>query len=232
MLDDPAHAEKYRFFVLAVQCPWELGWFDQTGDASPGTRRSDDMLTVAADILRRTMRECPVDPDRVYLLGISSGASASWEMATRWPELFAALVPLACGSSGSDESRAEKLIKIPIWAFINNGERAGVERMVSAVQAAGGNAFLTVADSPGHNAWSAPLRGGSLTVDSWPAPRGSLLDPAGSGTLAVVARFDAPGCGRRLRALGVGPRTKAALVASASRKSEPNGTELPPGQRA
>ena len=30
------------------------------------------------------------------------------------------------------------------------------------MQAAGGNAFLTVADAPGHDAWSTPLRGGIL----------------------------------------------------------------------
>ncbi len=158
MLDEPAHAEKYRFFVLAVQCPMDLPWFDQTAaaDGSP-----DDMLTVMTDILRETMLSNPVDRDRISLIGISSGASAAWEMAMRHPRLFAALVPLAC-ASGSDESRAARLVKIPIWAFINNGERKGVESMVNAVQAAGGNAYLTVADAYGHDAWSTPLRGGIL----------------------------------------------------------------------
>jgi hypothetical protein len=93
-------------------------------------------------------------------LGISSGAAASWELAMREPELFAAVVPLA--SSGSDELRAAKLATIPIWAFVNKGERAGVERMITALQAAGGNAYLTIADAPGHDAWSAPLQGDIL----------------------------------------------------------------------
>jgi pimeloyl-ACP methyl ester carboxylesterase len=119
------------------------------------------MLSVTADILQETMRCNPVDRDRVYLAGISAGAAATWEMVMRHPELFAAVVPLAC-ASGSDESRAAKLVKIPIWAFINTGERAGMERMVAAVDAAGGNAYLTVADAGGHDAWSAPLKGGIL----------------------------------------------------------------------
>ncbi len=104
------------------------------------------------------MRDRPVDPDRVYLVGISAGAAAALEMAMRSPGLYAALVPLAC--LGSDESRAAMLVKIPIWAFVNKGERNGVEKMVAAVQAAGGNACLTIADARGHNAWSAPLKGG------------------------------------------------------------------------
>ncbi len=158
MLDDPMDAEKYRFFVLAVQCPTELQWFDHGGDSTEG--RSEDMLTVTYDILQETMLDNPVDRDRVYLIGISSGAGAAFEMAMRHPALFAALLPLSC--LGSDELRAAKLIKIPIWAFINKGERAGVERMVAAVQSAGGNVHLNIADVPGHNAWSAPLQGGIL----------------------------------------------------------------------
>ena len=69
-------------------------------------------------------------------------------------------------------------MKIPIWAFINQGERAGVESMVAAVQAAGGNAYLTVADAPGHNAWSAPLQGGIL----------SGFSPSGAGRSAGPRR--------------------------------------------
>ncbi len=157
MLDDPRHAEKYRFFVLAVQCPMEIPWFDRAGNSA----QPDDMLSVTADIIREILLDNSIDRNRVYLVGISSGASAAWEMAMREPTLFAALVPLAC-ASGSDESRAAKLVGIPIWAFTNNGERAGVERMVSAVQVAGGNAYLTVADARGHDAWSTPLRGGIM----------------------------------------------------------------------
>ena len=123
-------------------------------------KRPDDMLTVTADIVRKTMSGCPVDPNRVYAMGVSSGAAASLELAMRDPKLYAAVVPLAC--LGSDESRAAMLVKIPIWAFINNGERAGVERMVAAVQTAGGNAYLTVADAWGHDAWSTPLKGGII----------------------------------------------------------------------
>jgi poly(3-hydroxybutyrate) depolymerase len=160
MLDDPDHAEKYRFFVLVAECPTDLAWFDQTGNAVAETKRPDDMLAVMTDLLRKMMGERAVDPDRVYLVGISYGATTSWEWAMRDPELFAAVVPLASG--GSDESRAAKLARIPIWAFVNRGERKGVEGMVAAVQAAGGNAYLTVADAPDHDAWSAPLQGGIL----------------------------------------------------------------------
>ncbi len=158
MLDDPDHAEKYRFFVLAAECPADLPWFEQSVGLE--SKRPEDVLTVMTDLLQKTMAECPVDPDRVYLIGISNGATASWEWAMREPGLFAAVVPLASG--GGDESRAAKLARIPIWAFINKGERAGVEKTVAAVQAARGNAYLTVADAPGHDAWSAPLQGGIL----------------------------------------------------------------------
>ncbi len=160
MLNDPYDVEKYRFFVVVVQCPQKHTWSEQTGSVGTDDKRPDDMLTVTADIVRKTMKECPVDPNRVYAMGVSSGAAASLELAMRDPRLYAAVVPLAC--LGSDESRAAKLVTVPIWAFVNNGERAGVERMVAAVQTAGGNAHLTVADAWGHDAWSSPLKGGIL----------------------------------------------------------------------
>ena len=116
-----------------------------------------------------------MDPDRVYLGGLSSGGNGCWEMASRYPELFATVVPIS--SAGGDESPS-RLTKIPIWAFVNTGERTGVERMVTAIQAAGGNACLTVFDQGGHDAWSIPLRGGIL---AWMMAqrRGVMLDAAG-----------------------------------------------------
>jgi predicted peptidase len=140
ILDDPAHAEKYRFFVLAVQHP---------------LTQSSDMTAVVFEILEKTMREQSVDADRVYLSGVSSGGSECWRMALRHPSAFAAVVPL--GAGGDDASQAASLVEIPIWAFHNrddeNTSPEGVRAMVAAIEEAGGNAHLTLLSAGGHYCW-------------------------------------------------------------------------------
>jgi predicted peptidase len=151
-LDDREHVEQYRFFILATQSP-DGNW------ARGAVALPDDMLTVTAAILQKTVQEYPVDQDRVYLSGVSNGGSACWEMAIRHPEWFAAVVPM--GSSGGRISRAGSLVNIPIWAFHNRNDKEaspdGVKRMVAAVEKAGGNVHLTLLEGKwreSSEAWS------------------------------------------------------------------------------
>jgi len=153
ILDDPNHIEKYRFFILAVQCQSkETSW--------PGGYGEHDMLTVTHAVLQKTIQEQPVDVDRVYLAGVSGGGSGSWEMAMRYPGLFAAVAPMA--SRGGDASRVANLIDVPIWAFHNLHDSGSppkaVEEMATAVSQAGGNVFLTIEPAIGHDCWSSAFR--------------------------------------------------------------------------
>ena len=184
VLRDVEHLEQYRFFILVPQCPsTEIVWTsnletveEQVGQVVAGTRRvpsaisgtrrvpttgstgPDDMLTVAEQLLQKTMREQPVDPDRVYLLGISSGGTGAWEMALRHPDWFAAVVPIS--PDHGDPSQAAKLAAIPIWVFHDNGDRPeATQRMVEAVEAAGGNIHLSLSRTGQHDAWTVALRG-------------------------------------------------------------------------
>jgi predicted peptidase len=138
--------ETCRLFILAVQCPKASPYWCSTN------------IDATVEILKKTMREQTIDPNRIYLAGISSGGTGCWGMAMRYPELFAAVVPMA--SSNAGVSQAARLVSIPIWAFINEGERKGVEDTVMAVKRAGGNAHLTVMQASGHDSWSVPMHTG------------------------------------------------------------------------
>jgi predicted peptidase len=159
ILDDLDHLYKYRYFILVVQCPpTNRTWFRSPRGVSEGNE--DDMVAVTFDILQKTLAERPIDEDRVYLAGLSAGGAGCWEMAMRYPDVFAAVVPLA--SAGGDTSRASRLVNIPIWAFNNRDDPvsplARVKKTVVAVQAAGGNVYLTVFPKGGHDAWTEALR--------------------------------------------------------------------------
>ena len=98
----------------------------------------------------------------MYLTGLSSGGNGCWEMAMCWPQLFAAVAPLASG--GGDRSRAATLTNIPIWVFHNHNDTSippdGDRETVAVVKAAGGNMIqLTLTGGPqNHDSWTEAFR--------------------------------------------------------------------------
>jgi predicted esterase len=72
---------------------------------------SPDMV---AWLTKELMGALRVDPDRVYLTGLSMGGYGTWETAAKYPELFAAIAPI-CGRG--DPAAAWRLRHIPTWIF-------------------------------------------------------------------------------------------------------------------
>ena len=82
-----------------------IGWQKKALEAAPPAKRES---------LTATLRETPVDVDRVYLTGLSMGGYGSWELAVRWPDVFAALIPI-CG--GGDAHRVHRVLSVPICVY-------------------------------------------------------------------------------------------------------------------
>ena len=95
-----------------------------------------------------------IDKTRVYLMGASMGGYATWQIGMSLPWLFAAIVPI-CG--GGMYWNAARLKNVPVWAF--HGERDKLvlpeesEKMVAAVNAAGGCARLSLYPEVCHEVW-------------------------------------------------------------------------------
>ena len=96
-----------------------------------------------------------LDPNRVYLTGLSMGGYGTWATITKHPDRFAAAAPI-CG--GGDPTRAKDIGSLPVWAFHGDEDRiVPIERsreMVSAITAAGGNAKLTAYPGVGHDSYT------------------------------------------------------------------------------
>lgn len=124
-------------------------------------------------LVERTRRDWSVDPDRIYLTGMSQGGHGTWVLGARHPRLWAALVPV-CGYAGarvgSDEGApppgafdgsadelAAPLAGVPVWAFHGAADRivpvAQSEAMVAALRAHGGAPKLTVYPDVDHGSW-------------------------------------------------------------------------------
>lgn len=119
---------------------------------SSGRGWNPDVLNALLDSLLQQYR---VDPDRVYLTGLSMGGYGTWTLAAAHPEKFAALAPICGGGNPAD---AGKLAKLPIWVF--HGAKDPTvplrrsEEMVEALQAAGGNPKFTIYPDAGHDSWT------------------------------------------------------------------------------
>ena len=110
--------------------------------------------TLAA-LLDEIEHDYAVDPDRVYVTGLSMGGYGAWEVAMQFPQRFAAIAPV-CG--GGDTTTVCVLRNVPVWAF--HGEQDRIvpledgKVMVDTLRNCGGNVKFTVYPHTGHDSWT------------------------------------------------------------------------------
>jgi len=114
-------------FMIAPQCPSaDIGWNKEV---------ANNLMALIADLMDRL----PIDETRIYLTGSSMGGFGTFNLAAKYPNVFAAAVPL-CG--GGDPKTAESLKPVPMWIFHGDkDDMVPVERsrvIFKAIQDAGG----------------------------------------------------------------------------------------------
>jgi predicted peptidase len=69
----------------------------------------------ALDILAEVQKDYKVDPKRIYLTGLSMGGYGTWSLAARYPERWAAIVPVCGGGDPKKrrEDQAYRLLVLP-----------------------------------------------------------------------------------------------------------------------
>lgn len=106
-------------------------------------------------MLAQVRQRIHIDPDRIYLTGLSRGGHATWRWAAAHTGLFAAIVPI---SGRGDPQVACSLRETPVWAFHGALDTVvpvgGSSDMAKAVIACGGNVRLTIYPDAGHDAWT------------------------------------------------------------------------------
>lgn len=139
-----ARGDDLPFVLLSPQCPAKGSWSDDTRQAQ------------LKRLLDHAEQQYRIDPQRVYVTGLSMGGSGSWSLAAGSPERFAAVAPI-CGRGNAED--ADKLKSLPIWVFHGDQDRAvPIQRsidMVQAIKRAGGESIrFTTLEHVGHNSWS------------------------------------------------------------------------------
>lgn len=143
--------------LLAPQCPSGMQWVNVPWSAPSHTMPEQPSVSMrlALALLREKLATLPIDPDRVYVTGVSMGGYGTWDAIQREPALFAAALPI-CG--GGDTARAPSIKNIPVWTFHGDKDTAvPVNRsrdMAKALEACGGKIQYREYPGAGHDVWT------------------------------------------------------------------------------
>jgi predicted peptidase len=148
--------KQYPCVLVAPQCPQRQVWAGLEGgfNSHKQAAKPSEPGRLVLELVGAMQKEYSIDPNRIYLTGLSMGGYGTWDLLARRPKLFAAGVPV-CG--GGDESTAERIVKIPIWVFHGDKDNsvpvARSRTMVEALKKAGGHPKYTEYPGVGHNSW-------------------------------------------------------------------------------
>ena len=134
--------EKNSMIVVAPQCPADQSWSGQT-------------LETTIRLVKDLQKELPIDPQRIYITGLSMGGFGTWSALALEPKLFAAAIPI-CG--GGDPNSVEKFAKVPIWAFHGDADQTvkveSTRSMIEALKKNGSEPKYTEYPGVNHDSWT------------------------------------------------------------------------------
>ncbi|KFF05750.1 carboxylesterase family protein [Flavobacterium reichenbachii] len=130
-------------YVVAPQCKEDENW---------------DVESIYQLILK-IQRENNIDPNRIYVTGLSSGGWATWNLALSHPDMFAAIVPISGFVDLIQLEDACKIASIPTRIY--HGLLDDVVKVDYAVtiykelkKCNAGDVELTIFDDAGHDSWT------------------------------------------------------------------------------
>lgn len=157
ILADENRMKRYPCFIVAPQCPVDEKWVEVDWKASRHTMNINPAppLAMSIELVKELQKEFSIDSGMIYVTGYSMGGFGAWEAIQRWPDFFAAAVPV-CG--GGDIAQAQRLVNIPIWAFhgaLDNLVKVTRTRdMIKAIARAGGTPRYTEYATVSHPSWT------------------------------------------------------------------------------
>ena len=111
MFTNPVNQEHYPAIVLFPQCPAEGYW---TFEKRPEQLLKEvflpnptmtPILSQVMEMVEWHIKNMPVDPKRIYVVGLSMGGMATFDLACRYPDLFAVAIPI-CGAVHPERLKA------------------------------------------------------------------------------------------------------------------------------
>lgn len=152
-----ASSRNVEYVFLAPQCPEGKQWVDTPWGGLEHRMKKEPTpyLRMTLEIIEDALKRYPVDRSRMYVMGISMGSYATWELLQRRPDWFAGALP-CCG--GGDVELAARLKDVNVWAFHGDADPVvpvvRTRAMVDALRRVGGKVLYREYPGVGHDAWT------------------------------------------------------------------------------
>ena len=154
---------QYPAYVLFPQCPEAMTWSSVNIDTSRYPlilsyyylQTPEWPLTATIDLIEFLSNKYQIDRSRIYISGLSLGGMAVFEFIYRYPNLFAAALPI-CGG-GNDKLYDKRVRAVPFRIYHGDADKAvDVEesrKMVIRLKQIGCAVEYIECPGVGHNSW-------------------------------------------------------------------------------
>jgi predicted peptidase len=142
--------------VIAPQCPEKMGWSNFSRGNTKLEPNPSKPMQLLIELIHKIIKTMPVDSNRIYITGLSMGGFGTYDAIERYPNLFAAAIPV-CGAG--DTSKASSIKHLPIWIY-QGAEDPAVnpkysQEMFEALTKQGAHPGFTQLPETGHFSWLA-----------------------------------------------------------------------------
>lgn len=161
MFLNPVNREKYPAYVIFPQCPENGYWAFRSRPESfdplkiPVNTSITPVLKSVKELLDSYIAMPDVDKNRVYIIGLSMGGMAVFDMVARFPDVFAAAVPI-CGTVAPSRLSAAK--DVPFRIFHGDADNVvpveGSRQAYKALKRAGGDVEYIEFPGCNHGSWN------------------------------------------------------------------------------
>lgn len=160
---NPVNREKFPCYVVFPQCPEGTSWaYQRLSLRSPSGMPANDSETVWMKAVKALIDSYvdsgKVDPRRIYVMGLSMGGMATFDLLARYPDLFAAAIPI-CGTVNPSRLKG---VKAAVRIFHGDADPTvpvdGSREAYKALKAGGTRVEYIEIPGCGHDSWTPAFR--------------------------------------------------------------------------
>jgi len=157
-----------KAFVLAPQCPKRLEWNDSPPSSPPFVNIDMQSLPTSwrlqalVGLVESLTLQHAIDPQRIYVVGASMGATGLWSLLYRYPQVFSAALVM----NGRSDPSVAQYVETPVWVFHGREDSVAPAEnsiaMTKALEQQEKPYRLTLIDGAGHGISDAAIDESSL----------------------------------------------------------------------
>jgi hypothetical protein len=172
------YGAQYSFILISPQLKTTMG------------RWTGDYVMQVLNYVKTYLR---VDPNRIYLTGLSLGGGGVWSVATAYPNVWASILPICSGYNVLSGASTIANADLPVWGFHGDADAVVGEsvtiNMINAINGYKPNplAKLTIFPGLGHVIWDKVYKETSALTWMLSYTNGTTTTTPTTGNTAPVA---------------------------------------------